>query len=240
MHAPRRMWFDPVSLIAMQAARSARKRFRWGAGFSGLTGQLPRRSAGQRARGGARPRVARRVCPRSPGARRSRPLQRATGRVSPMPRELMSLLSIFSVLLACGSVPQPRPLPPLPKKAPVTRGALDMVFPSVDAAAIEGCQHIREHAPHAANWEYAGCLYGKPDAVRVGLPETLQDPAFCMTPEPPLGELRLGDYHSHPTREDFSEVDKKTRWKTPQYLCAPSGAVYKRDPSSGVVTRISP
>jgi hypothetical protein len=157
-----------------------------------------------------------------------------------MRRELISLLGTFGVLLACGSAPQPRPLPRLPKKAPVTHGALDRIFRSVDAAAIGGCQYIREHASQAAEWEYAGCLYGKPNAVHVGFPETLQDPAFCMTPEPPLGEIRLGDYHSQPTKEDFSEVDKKTRWKTPQYLCAPSGAVYRRDPASGVVTRISP
>ena len=126
-----------------------------------------------------------------------------------------------------------------PREVPrlVTTGALAGVFQTTDEAALVACEHLKS-IPLSRTFEFAGTLYRDDAGIRIGTPETIGDPEWSYTPEPPVGTILVGDYHGHTTDEMFSDTDKNTRRKTPIYLCTPSGGVLRYTPEDGKIVRL--
>lgn len=61
---------------------------------------------------------------------------------------------------------------------------------------------------------------------------------YCPIPAAPNDTVKVAEFHNHPTRESFSaDIDIHESVVLPQYLLAPSGAIYRYTPASGAVER---
>lgn len=144
-------------------------------------------------------------------------------------------LLVLLPLAACATQGPVRTVPHAPPRQ--ARGDIGRTFATVDEAALAACDYIWANHPLRVKYEHGTCIYTENKLIKVALPETVYDPGFCRTPEPPLGAILVGEVHSHTSREAFSDTDTTTRRKIPQYICTPSGAVYRRE-VSGEITRL--
>lgn len=138
---------------------------------------------------------------------------------------------------ACAALPVTPQVQLGPFKRPETRGQIGP-FQSVDGAAIAVCAWLGANIPDVNRHEYAGCIYRSGGGIWAGLPETIGEAKWCMIPLEPAGAVVMGDYHSHPTRETFGEMDLLTREVTPKYLCNPRGEVWRFSPDDQTVVRL--
>ena len=155
------------------------------------------------------------------------------------------MLPLPLLLLACCAVTAPATpalekrgiFTPLPKDAvrPPTTGSTGKVFATGDDAAMHACEWLWTNIPKARQWEFCGAIYQDPEGIKVGLPETREQPGKCTVSLEPPGTKMVGEYHNHRFTEVFSEVDLPTKWAIGHYLCTPSGGVLKYTLGEGAV-----
>src|SRR5689334_17054633 len=155
-----------------------------------------------------------------------------------------SCVLVACALVGCAASPPPSPTKPtplpggLPKSCLLPDCAIPGRFDDPDSAALAALEYLVGNYPDARQFEYAGCIFQLEGKYLATLPVTLQLSGRCLPPAVPRGSVLVADYHNHPTREEVSLIDKKSRPEIPHYVRTPSGAVLKYTPQDGRIVKL--